>query len=61
MTAVSVPAEALDLGAYLRRIGYGGAGEPTPSALQALHLAHATHIPFENLDILLGRSIRLDL
>jgi N-hydroxyarylamine O-acetyltransferase len=61
MTAVSVPAGALDLGAYLRRIGYGGKREPTPSALQALHLAHATHIPFENLDILLGRSIHLDL
>jgi N-hydroxyarylamine O-acetyltransferase len=26
-----------------------------------MHLAHATHIPFENLDVLLGRSIRLDL
>ncbi len=26
-----------------------------------MHLAHATHIPFENLDILLGRPIRLDL
>lgn len=61
MTGVSVPAGALDLGAYLRRIGYGGTGEPTPPALQVLHLAHATHIPFENLDILLGRSIRLDL
>ena len=29
--------------------------------MNALHLAHATHIPFENLDILLGRPIRLDL
>ena len=27
----------------------------------AVHLAHATHIPFENLDILLGQPIRLDL
>lgn len=29
--------------------------------LNAIHLAHATSIPFENLDILLGRPIRLDL
>jgi len=61
MKADSVIAGAVDLGAYLRRIGYGGAREPTLPALQALHLAHATHIPFENLDILLGRPIRLDL
>ena len=59
MTAA--PAGTFDLDAYLRRIDYRGAREPTLPALQALHLAHATHIPFENLDILLGRSIRLDL
>lgn len=52
---------ALDLQAYLRRIGYQGAVEPTRRVLEALHLAHATHIPFENLDILLGRPIALDL
>ena len=32
-----------------------------PAVLEALHLAHATHIPFENLDILLKRPVRLDL
>jgi N-hydroxyarylamine O-acetyltransferase len=51
----------LDLPAYLSRIGYQGAVEPSRRALEALHLAHATHIPFENLDILLGRPIALDL
>ncbi len=61
MTAESAPDGTLHLGAYLRRIGYSGTREPTPAALQALHLAHATHLPFENLDILLGRPIRLDL
>jgi N-hydroxyarylamine O-acetyltransferase len=52
---------AVDLAAYFERIAY--AGDPTPSraTLDALHLAHATHIPFENLDILLGRPIRIDL
>ena len=51
----------LDLAGYLRRVEYEGALEPTEEVLRALHLAHATHIPFENLDILLGRPIRLDL
>ena len=53
--------EAVDLDAYLRRIGYSGGLQPVPAVLEALHLAHATHIPFENLDILLKRPIRLDL
>ena len=53
--------ESLDLDAYLRRIGYSGRLQPVPAVLEALHLAHATHIPFENLDILLKRPILLDL
>lgn len=52
---------ALDLTAYLDRIGYSGSLQPVPAVLEAMHLAHATHIPFENLDILLRRPIRLDL
>ena len=52
---------AIDLDRYFARIGYGGATEPTPHTLSQLHLAHARHIPFENLDVLLGRGIRLDL
>jgi N-hydroxyarylamine O-acetyltransferase len=51
----------VDLGAYARRIEYGGAWTPTLETLQGLHFAHATHIPFENLDVLLRRPIRLDL
>jgi N-hydroxyarylamine O-acetyltransferase len=51
----------LDLEAYLGRIGYSGGLEPDYAVLGAIHLAHATHIPFENLDILLKRPIRLDL
>lgn len=50
-----------DLQAYAARIEYLGEFAPTLAALRDLHLAHATHIPFENLDILLGRPIRLDL
>ena len=51
----------LDLQAYAARIEYTGEFAPTLRTLRNLHLAHATHIPFENLDILLGRPIRLDL
>jgi N-hydroxyarylamine O-acetyltransferase len=54
-------ATPLDLDAYLARIGYDGAREPTHSVLDALHVAHRTRIAFENLDIFLGRPIRLDL
>jgi len=50
---------SLDLAAYLRRVEYEGALEPTEDVLRALHLAHATHIPFENLDILLGLPIQI--
>jgi N-hydroxyarylamine O-acetyltransferase len=52
---------SLDLDAYLERIGYRGPVEPTRGVLDELHLGHVTKIPFENLDILLGRPIRLDL
>ncbi|HTQ80465.1 MAG TPA: arylamine N-acetyltransferase [Thermoanaerobaculia bacterium] len=54
------PAE-LDLPAYLARVEYEGELAPTQAVLEALHLAHATHIPFENLDVLLKQPIRLDL
>ena len=49
----------IDLEAYFARIGYTGERQPTAAVLQAIHLAHATHIPFENLDVLLGRPIDL--
>jgi len=60
MTGATRPV-ALDLDAYLRRIEYAGDLAPTRATLEALHFAHATHVPFENLDILLGVPIRLDL
>ncbi len=50
-----------DLAAYCARIGYEGAIAPTRAVLDALHLAHATTIPFENLDVVLGRPIRLEV
>lgn len=50
-----------DLAAYLRRIGFEGEAGPGLATLRVLHLAHATTIPFENLDIQMGLPIRLDL
>ena len=52
---------AIDLRAYLQRVGYAGELRPSGDLLRALHLAHATHIPFENIDVLQGRPILLDL
>jgi N-hydroxyarylamine O-acetyltransferase len=51
----------LDLRAYLRRIGLDGNPAADVSGLRALHQAHATTIPFENLDIQMGLPIGLDL
>ncbi|MFO0844544.1 MAG: arylamine N-acetyltransferase [Gemmataceae bacterium] len=51
----------LDLDAYLERLDCKDDPQPNTQTLHALHLAHATHIPFENLDVLLGRPVRLDL
>jgi N-hydroxyarylamine O-acetyltransferase len=48
-----------DLEAYLTRIGYTGPRQPTLDVLHALTAAHAQAIPFENLDVLLGRGIDL--
>jgi N-hydroxyarylamine O-acetyltransferase len=47
----------LDFDAYLRRIGLDPADEPT---WQAVHRAHATMIPFENLDSHGGIPVSLE-
>jgi len=52
---------SFDLDAYLARIGYRGPREPSTQTLAALHIAHLGAIPFENIDVLLGRGARLDL
>lgn len=51
----------LDLDAYLARVGLTGALEPTGATLAALHRAHVDAIAFENLDVFLGRGVRVDL
>jgi N-hydroxyarylamine O-acetyltransferase len=51
---------AIDIQAYLRRIGFTGSLTPTPETLRALHRAHLHAVPFENLDIGLHRAIPCD-
>ena len=50
----------MDIHAYLSRIGYRGTLEPSAATLHALQQAHLLAVPFENLDIHLGRPIVLD-
>ncbi len=52
---------APDLDAYFVRIRYAGARAATAEVLTAIHQHHARAIPFENLDVLLGRPINLEL
>jgi N-hydroxyarylamine O-acetyltransferase len=54
-----MPGRALDLEAYFERIGYPGKAVATLAALKELHWRHASTIPFENLDVLLGRPVDL--
>lgn len=52
---------ALDLDAYLERIGFDGERAPALATLRALHRGHTTSIPFENLEPVLGRPVLLDV
>lgn len=51
--------DALDLSAYLARIGVDGPLGPDAATLERLHRAHAAAIPFENIDPALGRDVPL--
>jgi N-hydroxyarylamine O-acetyltransferase len=53
--------ELVDLDAYFDRIGYNGPHTATAETLRALHRAHMTIICFENVDIVLGKGISLDM
>ena len=52
-------ASDFDLDAWLARIHHTGATPATVQTLQDLHLAQVLNIPFENLDIQMGKSISL--
>ena len=49
---------ATEAAAYLARLGAAAPEAPTLGALASLHRAHLMAVPFENLDISLGRPIR---
>jgi N-hydroxyarylamine O-acetyltransferase len=59
-TAFAPATPAVDLDAYFARIDYDGPREPTLAVLRAITQKHPDAIPFENLDVLLGRGISLD-
>jgi N-hydroxyarylamine O-acetyltransferase len=56
-----MPNEAFDQKAWLVRIGCDGPLTPTLDGLHRLVAAHAYAIAYESLDIMLGRTPRLDL
>jgi N-hydroxyarylamine O-acetyltransferase len=52
--------QGAQLDRYFTRIGYRGPREPSLEVLHALTAAHSKSIPFENLDVMLGRGISLE-
>src|SRR5215469_7855132 len=50
----------MNVDAYFSRIGFSGPTPPTAETLRALHVSHIRTVPFENLDISLGRPIVCD-
>jgi N-hydroxyarylamine O-acetyltransferase len=56
----NLPLSQPALDAYLARIGHAGPLDADLATLTALHRAHVLSIPFENLDVQLGRPLGLD-
>ena len=50
----------MNLDSYLQRIGYTGPVRPDLECLQAVHRHHIQAIPYEDLDVQLGRSMDLE-
>jgi N-hydroxyarylamine O-acetyltransferase len=50
----------MELDGYLARLGLKGRPRPTHEWLRRIHRAHHEAIPYENLDVALGRPIPLD-
>ena len=53
--------DLLDVPRYLARLGFAALPDPTAAALRDLHRAHVGAIPFENLDIIVGRGVDISL
>lgn len=52
---------AIDLNAYFKRIEYEGETTPDLETLNKIIRAHVQTIPFENIDVILGKNIALDM
>ncbi|MBU1306773.1 MAG: arylamine N-acetyltransferase [Alphaproteobacteria bacterium] len=52
--------QKVNVNAYFERIGFAGSIAPTLATLEAIHGLHSAAIPFENLDPVMGRPVRLD-
>ena len=52
---------SVNLDSYFDRIGYRAPREASLASLRALHSLHPVAIPFENLDVIRGMGVRLDL
>src|ERR1044072_2086323 len=50
----------IDLDRYFARIGYHGPRTPTLATLNGISAAHVQTIPFEQLDVRLGRRVDVD-
>jgi len=50
----------MHIDAYLERIAYAGSVQPDLATLTALHRAHLRTIPYENLDVQLGRPVTIE-
>jgi N-hydroxyarylamine O-acetyltransferase len=53
--------DAFDQDAWLRRIGHAGPRVPTLATLCAVVAAHSASISYESIDVLLGRTPKLDV
>ncbi|MEA4856145.1 arylamine N-acetyltransferase [Solidesulfovibrio sp.] len=49
----------VDLDAYCGRLGYDGPREPSLAVLRELHRRHPAAIPFEAVDVFLGRDVAI--
>lgn len=60
MTPQLPPLSSAEIDRYLARVRYTGSLDISIETLTALHRAHLLAIPYENLDIHLGRRLTLD-
>lgn len=56
-----LPPLSADLAGYLARLGFAEAPDVGVDSLAALHRAHLTALPYDNLDIMLGRPASVDV